>query len=67
VQRGHPLDGGLPVAHLGDDRVALFLEHLLEVHTDQGFVLGDHDTQVLAHLHESTVTGYIVIGLLPLR
>ena len=50
------LDGGLPVADLRYHRVALFLEHLLEVEADQRFILGDHDTQqVLAHAHERTV------------
>jgi hypothetical protein len=50
------LDGRLTVARLGDDRVALFLQHLLEVEPDQGLILGDHDTQrVLAHAHERTV------------
>ena len=45
---GGLVDGLLPVADLGDDRVPLLLEHLLQVETDEGFVLGDQDTDRLA-------------------
>ena len=30
---------------LGDDLVALLLEHLLEIEADDGFVFSDHDTR----------------------
>ena len=36
-----PVDGLLTVADLGDDRVPLLLEHLLEVEADERLVLGD--------------------------
>ena len=38
------IDRLLPVARLTDDLVALFGEHLDQVHPDQGLVLGDEDT-----------------------
>ena len=36
--------GLIAVAGLADDLVALLLERLAQVHPDDGFVLGDHDT-----------------------
>ncbi|MDF9812585.1 hypothetical protein M2266_001816 [Streptomyces sp. SPB162] len=38
------LDGGLAVAAVTDDGVALLLQHLLEIEPDQRLVLGDDDT-----------------------
>ena len=43
AQLRRPVDGLLPVADLGDDRVPLLLEHLLEVEADECLVLGDED------------------------
>ena len=50
VQLPGQVDGLLPVADLGDDGVALLLEHLLEVEADQGLVLGDeHPDRLVLH------------------
>ena len=45
IARSHGL---LPVTDLGDDLVPLLLEHLLEIETDECFVLGDEDPDRLA-------------------
>ena len=39
------LDRLVAAAGLADDLVALFLEGLAQIHPDDGFVFGDHDTQ----------------------
>ena len=39
----HEIDGLVAAAGLADDFVALFLEDLLDVEPDDGFVLGEHD------------------------
>ena len=52
---GHLLDGGFAVGRLGDHRVALLFEHLLEVEADQRLIFRNHDTQrILAHGQEPT-------------
>jgi hypothetical protein len=40
---------------LGDHRVALLFEHLLEIEADQGLIFRNNDTQrILAHAAEPT-------------
>ena len=48
TQRLRLVDGLLAVTDLGDDRVPLLLEHLLEVEADERLVLGDEDPDRLA-------------------
>jgi hypothetical protein len=53
------LDGLLTVPRLTDDGVALFLEHLFEVQTDERLVLGDDDTgRQRRHMRLVIVIGY---------
>jgi hypothetical protein len=62
---GGQLDRVLAVPGLPDDLVALFLQHLGQVHPDQRLVLGDHDPLALraallgchGRLHLSPVSG----------
>ena len=50
VQPARELDGLLAVARLADHVVALLLQHLAEVHADDGLVLGDDDAHGSAGL-----------------
>ena len=43
------LDRVVAAAGLADDLVALFLEDLLEIETDDRLVLGDHDAHGFGH------------------
>ena len=51
------IDGLLAIGGLTDHRIALFLEHLLEVEPDQRLVFGDQNAQWgLTHAHDRTCT-----------
>ena len=49
LQLAHELDRLVAAAGLADDLVALFLEDLLEIETDDRLVFGDHDAHGFAH------------------